>query len=327
MKKILIFVFLVGLTLPLGVAKAATQDAYSLPEPYAGFEKSYLKEFPKLQELMNVMVSTYSGQLKDPDQDILHVRVCSALAYRMANELKLSSKERMLSVATDLLHDIAKQDKKAVLTDPAVFSQSAEMVNTLRKSGFLKDSGRFWTDERLLKNPSVGGNIALIHHITGAFQAGQILKKAGFGKADIETMQAAILGHSTGYWYFRDMVDKAAGTQDAWRSVFPEPVGNIALFAHDADLISQFVPESVVPEGSKWRGIAKQRWGAKGAQEEGQVVHYVFFRLFEEAKTPPGKELAREKWDAIRPELVKLMGLSSSDDPIKKLGVPAAFRK
>jgi len=327
MKKFLIIVFLIGLAVRPGLVVASMQDAYDIPEPYAGFEKTYLKEFPMLQELMDVMVGTYAGQLKDPAQDILHVRVCSALAYRMANELKLSRQDRMLSVVTDLLHDITKQDKKAVLTDPTIFAQSAEMTISLRKSGFLKDSERFWTEEKLLKTPSVGGNLALIHHITGALQAGQILKKAGFAKADIETVQAAILGHSTGYWYFRDMVDKAAGSKDAWRTVFPEPIGNIALFAHDADLISQFVPESVVPEGSKWREIAKQRWGAKNTQEEAHVVYYVFFRLFEEAKTSAGKELARGKWDAIRPELMKLMGLSSADDPIKKLGIPAAFRK
>jgi len=320
-------VIVVALLLAAGTAGAAMQDTYDLPEPYVGLEKAYLKEFPELQGLMDVMVKTIAGQMKDPVQDILHIRVCSALAYRMANELKLPRKERLLSVGTDLLHDISKQDKKALLIDPAVFMQSAEMVATLRTAGFLKESKRFWTDEKLLKSSAVGGNLALIHHVTGALQAGQILKKSGFAQTDIHIVQAAILGHSTGYWYFRDMVDTAAGAKDAWLSVFPEPAGDIALFAHDADLISQFVPESVVPDGSKWRNIAKQRWGAKNKQEEGHVVYYVFFRLFEEAKTSPGKEMAREKWDTIRPELIKLMGLSVNDDPVKKLGIPAAFRE
>jgi hypothetical protein len=326
-KLFLTIAFIIGMVLVSGVTEAAVQDAYDLPEPYAGFEKAYLREFPDLQGLMDVMVNTYAGQLKDPGQDILHVRVCSAISYRMALDLKLSRKERRLAIATDLLHDITKQDKKAVLTDPVLLSQSAEMTIALRKAGYLKASGRFWTDEKILQTPSVGGNLALIHHITGALKAGQILKEAGFEKADINTVQAAILGHSTGYWYFRDMVDKAGGYNGAWKTVFPEPEGNIALFAHDADLISQFVPESVVPDGSKWRGIAKQRWGAKTTVEEAHVVYYVFLRLFEEAKTAPGKELAREKWDVIRLALVKLMGFGPTDDPIKRLGVPAAFRR
>jgi len=327
MKKLLIGLFLIGLAILPGIAGAAQQDEYELPEPYAGLEKAYLKEFPELQRLMDIMVTTYKGQLSDASQDILHVRVCSALVYRMANMLKLPDKERMLALATDLLHDITKQDKKAVLTDAGVYAQSEVMIAALRRSGYFKESPRFWTDEQLLRDGKVGGNLALIHHITGALEAGRILKSAGFARKDIETVQAAILGHSTGYWYFRDMVDKAAGKRDSWQTVFPEPVGNIALFAHDADLISQFVPESVIPDGSKWRMIAKQRWGARNAVEEGHVVYYVFFRLFEEARTPAGTRLAKEKWDEIRPALVKLMGLSADDDPVKKLGVPAAFRK
>ncbi|HUL00982.1 MAG TPA: hypothetical protein VLX29_09015 [Nitrospirota bacterium] len=323
----LVLAFLIGLAIPFGVSEAAVQDNFGLSEPYAGLEKAYLKEYPKLQEVMDVMVGTYAGQLNDPAQDILHVRVVSALAYRMANELTLQTKERMLFVTAALLHDISKQDKKVLLTDPIVFAQSAELVTTLWKAGFLKDSKRFWTDEKLLKMPSVGGNLALIHHITGAFQAGQILKKAGFAEPDIKTVQMAIICHSTCYWYFRDAVDNFAQSEDAWQAIYPEPIGNIALFVTDADLVSQFVPESVVPNGSKWREIAKQRWGAKNTQEEAHIVYYVFFRLYKEARTKQGKELAREKWDVIRPALVKLMGLDIADDPIKKLGVPAAFKK
>ena len=104
------------------------------------------------------------------------------------------------------------------------------------------------------------------------------------------------------------------------------PENEIARIAHDADLISQFVPESVVPEGSKWRELAKKRWKAKDTREEAQIVYYVFFRLFEEAKTARGKELAKEKWEQIRPELVKLMGLKPDQDPIKVLGVPKIFQ-
>jgi hypothetical protein len=108
--------------------------------------------------------------------------------------------------------------------------------------------------------------------------------------------------------------------------IYPEPENEIAKIAHDADLISQFVYESVVPEGSKWRVLAKKRWGAKDTKEEAQIVYYVFFRLYEEAKTEKGKELAKEQWEKIRPELVKLMGLKPDQDPIKVLGVPKIFQ-
>ena len=58
----------------------------------------------------------------------------------------------------------------------------------------------------------------------------------------------------------------------------------------------------------------------------GHIVYYVFFRLFEEAKTERGKELAKEQWEKIRPELVKLMGLKPGEDPINVLGVPKIFK-
>ena len=63
-----------------GTAAAASQDRYALPEPYLAWEKAYLKEFPELQGLMDVMIDTTVKQLKDPEADILHNRVCSALA-------------------------------------------------------------------------------------------------------------------------------------------------------------------------------------------------------------------------------------------------------
>jgi hypothetical protein len=42
--------------------------------------------------------------------------------------------------------------------------------------------------------------------------------------------------------------------------------------------------------------------------------------------TEQGRQLAREKWDIIRPELLKLMNLGPADDPVKLLGVPEAFQ-
>ena len=307
-----------------GIAVAASQDKYGLPEPYLAWEKAYLNEFPELQGLMDVMIATTVQQLKDPEADILHNRVCSALAYEMAK--KLSKAERKLAVVTDIFHNISKEDKAAVLTNPEVLAKATAMVSKLKKAGYFKNSPGFWGDEAVLKNPKVGGNLALIHHITGALTAGEIAAREKFSAKDIDMIQVAILEHSTGYWYFRDSVDAAEGRKGAWKVIYPEPENEIAKIAHDADLISQFVYESVVPEGSKWRELAKKRWGAKDTKEEAQIVYYVFFRLFEEAKTEKGKELAKEQWEKIRPELVKLMGLKPGEDPIKVLGVPKIFQ-
>ena len=306
-------------------APAGIQDKFDLPEPYLSWEKSYLKEFPDLQKFLEIMITTTAAQLQNPSEDILHNRVCSALAYEMSKALP--SQKRKLAIATDILHNIAKEEKSAVLTDPQVFKQATEMVTELKKAGYFRSSPDFWGDAQILQNTKVGGNRALGHHITGALKAGQIAKQiGGISEKEIQEMQAAIIEHSTGYWYFRDSVDKAVGKKGAWQVVFPEPASEISKIAHDADLISQFVPESVVPDGSKWRELAKKRWGAKNTKEEGHIVYYVFFRLFEEAKTTKGKEMAREKWEKIQPELMKLMNLELGQDPIKILGVPAVFQ-
>jgi len=306
-------------------AIAGTQDKFNLPEPYLSWEKSYLNEFPDLQKFLEAMITTTATQLQSPSEDILHNRVCSALAYEMSKDL--SPEKRKLAIATDILHNIAKEDKTAVLTDPKVFKKATEMVTELKKAGYFRSSPDFWGDAQVLLNTKVGANRALIHHITGGLTAAQIAKQiGGFSEKEIQEMQSAVIEHSTGYWYFRDSVDQAAGKKGAWHAVYPEPASEISKIAHDADLISQFVPESVVPDGSKWRMLAKKRWGAKDTKEEGQIVYYVFFRLYEEAKTIKGREMAREKWEKIRPELMKLMNLEPDQDPIKVLGVPAVFQ-
>ena len=326
MKRVIIYLIaMLGVAWTAGIAMAGTQDKYALPEPYLAWEKTYLKEFPELQGLMDVMIATAVQQLKDPTSDILHNRVCSALAYEMAKPL--SKPERKLAIGADILHNIAKEDKAALLTNPEVYAKATEMVAKLKKAGYFKPSPGFWGDEAVLKNPKVGGNLALVHHITGAMTAADIARKAGgFSEKDIEMMEVTILEHSTGYWYFRANVDDAAGRKGAWQVVFPEPENESAKIAHDADLISQFVYESVVPDGSKWRELAKKRWKAESTKEEGHIVYYVFLRLFEEAKTEKGKALAKEDWEKIRPELVKLMGLKPGEDPIKVLGVPKIFQ-
>ena len=329
MKKLFsgLFSLTLGLSLLVMATRtiAETQDRFHLPEPYLSWEKSYLNEFPDLQKFLDVMITTTATQLQNPSEDILHNRVCSALAYEMSKELL--SEKRKLAIATDILHNIAKEEKTAVLTDPQVFKKATEMVTELKKAGYFRSSPDFWGDAQVLLNTKVGANRALIHHITGALTAGQIAKQiGGFSEKEIQEMQAAVIEHSTGYWYFRDSVDQAVNKKGAWRTVYPEPSSDISKIAHDADLISQFVPESVVPDGSKWRMLAKKRWGAKDKKEEGQIVYYVFFRLYEEAKTTKGREMAREKWEKIRPELMKLMNLETSQDPIKVLGVPAVFQ-
>jgi hypothetical protein len=310
-----------------GAAFAASQDKYDLPQPYLGWEKTYLKEFPDTQKVMDRMIEITVRQIKEPEQDILHNRICSALAYKMALDSKLAKADQRLAVITDILHNIDKEEKDAVLTNPKVYGEIATMVARLKSAGYFKGSPRFWGDEAVLKNPKIGGNRALVHHLTSALTAGEIMTATGgFPAKDMDRVQAAIVGHSTGYWYFRQSIDTAAGRKGAWEAIYPEPEGDIAQFAHDADLISQFAPESVVPEGSKWRVLAAKRWGAKGQVEEAHVVYYVFFRLFEEAKTGPGKALAREQWEQIRPALIKLMQLKPEDDPVKVLGVPKVFQ-
>jgi hypothetical protein len=299
------------------------QDTFSLPEPYLGQEKAYLKEFPELQSLMDVMIATTVAQLKDPEADILHNRVCPALAYEMA--MKLSQPERKLAVATDILHNISKENKAAVLTNPEMLAKAAEMVSKLKRAGYFKSSAGFWDDRAVLENPRVGGNLGLIHQIMGALTAGEIAAKQAFPEKEIQMIQVAVLEHSTGYRYFRDSVDAAAGRKGAWQVIYPEPENEIAKIAHDADLISQFDYESVVPDGSKWREPAKKRWKANDTKEEAHIVYHVFCRLYEEAKTTKGKELAKEQREKIRPELVKLMGLKPGEDPVTVLGVPAIF--
>lgn len=305
-------------------AFAASQDAYPLHEPYLGWEKAYLKAYPKLQPLMDAMVKNSETRLKDPAQDILHNRVCAALAYTMAVDAKTPERVRMLAPATDLLHNISKDDKEFLLNDPAKLKLVSDAVAKLKRAGKFKKSSKFYSDPSAQSLKNVGANLALIHHLTGAVEAARILEKSGgFTARDSADMQAAIMAHSTGYWYFRDSVDEAAKRKGAWQEVYPEPESSLDKFAHDADLISQFERESVAPDGSKWRQLAAKRWGAKTPQEEGHVVYYVFSRLFDEAKTKQGAAMAKEQWDAIKPDLITLMGLQPGQDPLKVLGVPA----
>ena len=302
-------------------------DRYLLPEPYVGWERQYLRAFPDLQGVMDVMVGTTTRQLEDPTQDIMHNRVCAALAYRMASDMDLPGNDRRLITAGDLLHNISKEDRTQVLTDAQLMQEASEMVGRLREAGRLAGSPDFWTDPGLFARAAVGANLSLVHHITGAIAAGGILKSVkGYPAQDILRVQETIIAHSTGYWYFRESVDQAACAAEAWRNVYPEPEGTLPGIVHDADLISQFEASSVVPEGSKWRALAAKRWGARGAEEEAHVVYYVLQRLVEEARTPRGKALAEQEWNKVGPELVKLMRLPAGSDPARTLGIPKPFR-
>ena len=81
MKRWIAFASMTLLLLSSFTAFAASQDAYPLPESYLRQEKAYLKAYPTLQPLMDAMIKNSQTLLKDPDQDILHNRVCAALSY------------------------------------------------------------------------------------------------------------------------------------------------------------------------------------------------------------------------------------------------------
>ena len=58
-------------------------------------------------------------------------------------------------------------------------------------------------------------------------------------------------------------------------------------------------------------------------QSSDAISHLPFKLLYDEAKTEAGKQLTKEQWDQIAPELIKLMGLQPGDNPIEILRVPA----
>ncbi len=311
-----------------GAGSVPSQASYELPQPYLEWERAYLAEFPDVQKVMDAMIATSARQLKDPAQDILHNRVCAALAYHMARSDGAPRAARRLGVVADLLHNIAKEEKGAVLSNASWYEPLAPMAARLRAAGYLQGADRFLSDVAVLRTPKVADNMALVHHLTGAVMAGRMLREmGGYSAAELDPIEDAILTHSTGYWYFRASVDEAAGRQGAWEAVYPEPRTAIAKYAHDADLVSQFVPETVIPEGSKWRGLAQKRWGAKTPRDEARVVHYVFARMLAEARTPAGRALAMEKWQIIEPPLLAAMDLKPGQDPVQVYGVPAAFQE
>lgn len=89
-------------------------------------------------------------------------------------------------MTTDILHNISKEDKTAVLTNPEMPAKATAMVAALKQAGYFKSSAEFWGDRAVLETPKVGGNLALIHHITGALAAGEIAAKQAFSEKDIQ---------------------------------------------------------------------------------------------------------------------------------------------
>ncbi len=325
LKKITVFAAALLISIP---CFAAMQDKYELPDNYLKLEQEYLKEFPNLQPVMDAMIVETEKQYAKPQNDILHNRVCTALVYQMGKENGFSPDKLNLAIAGDILHNIAKGDHKEVLTDKEKLKRVDETVKSLKEKGYFQNSPGFWEDITIFENPDLGNNLDQIHHLTGAVMAGDILAQLGFTPEQIAELQAGIMEHSTGYWYFRDGVDDELGKKGEWVKVFPIPENELSKYIHDADLVSQFVYESVVPEGSKWRNLATKRWGAKDTpQDQAHTVYYVFQRLYDEAKTPVGKEMAKAQWDKISTDLKGLMNVKPEDDPLVVIGIPEKFQE
>jgi hypothetical protein len=105
--------------------------------------------FRGAQMLMGEMIRITLGQLKDAEQDILHNRLCAALAYRIAVERQSPPAIQKLAVAADVVHNIAKEDKNAILSNPALFADLTE--TKARTRGVRRRSGC------MTKNPKALG--------------------------------------------------------------------------------------------------------------------------------------------------------------------------
>lgn len=288
----------------MGHRRTRGERQAQLNEPYLGWERAYLGAFPELQAVMERMLAITAAQLADPAQDILHNRICAALVWKMGQDAAMAAPQLRLALIADLLHNIHKEERSAVMTPGDLFARSNAMVGRLRAAGYFRASPVFWSRPGLFENPKIGANRALVHHITGALEAERLMQEmGGFSRADIDQVQAAILAHSTGYHYMREAVDAEARSPGAWQSVFPHPESSPEVLAHDADLVSQFVPDSVLPADSKWRRLARSRWGAQGDKEEARVLTGILSRLKDEARSAAGRRLALEHWEALKDRL------------------------
>lgn len=288
----------------MGQGRPRGQRQAELSEPYRDWEAAYLAACPGLEAVMQRMLAITAGQLADPAQDILHNRLCAGLVWHMGREMGLGAQALRLALIADLLHNIHKEEPSAVLAVQDVLVRSSAMVERLRAAGYFRASPAFWQRPGLFENPKIGANRALVHHVTSALEAERLmLELGGFTRADIDQVQAAILAHSTGYHYLREAVDAETRAPGAWQALFPEPESAAEVLAHDADLVSQFVPETVLPQDSKWRRLARGRWGARGATEEARIIAGILARLKDEARSVLGRRLAAEHWHALQDPL------------------------
>ncbi|HVL35511.1 MAG TPA: hypothetical protein VM489_07580 [Burkholderiales bacterium] len=288
----------------MGHGRPRREGHAELGAPYGAWEREYLAAFPELGAVLARMVELTTAQLAEPQQDILHNRLCAALVWRMGREAGLEAPRLRLALIADLLHNVAKEDPRALLSAREVLERSATMVGRLRAAGYFRSSPVFWSRPSLFDNPRIGANRALVHHVTGALEAERLMDElGGFSRAEIDEVQAAILAHSTGYHYLREAVDAEARAPGAWRALFPEPEAAPEVLAHDADLVSQFVPETVLPAQSKWRRLARERWGATSAKQEARIIGEILARLKDEARSALGRRLAQEHWAALEAQL------------------------
>ena len=288
----------------MGQGRQGGERQAELNAPYAAWEAEYLARFPELAAVMQRMLDITAAQLADPAQDILHNRVCAALVWKMGGDAGLPAAELRLALIADLLHNIHKEEPQAVLTVADVLERSGRMVQRLRAAGYFRASPVFWSRPNLFDNPKIGANRALVHHITGALEAERLMTAlGGFTRSDIDAVQAAILAHSTGYPYMREAVDAETRAPGAWQTLYPQPESALEVLVHDADLVSQFVPESVLPVDSKWRRLARGRWGAHGAKDEARVLQEIFARLAGEARSASGRQLAQAHWNSLKERL------------------------
>jgi hypothetical protein len=330
-----------SLSLPVSVFAAQTaavtssqtasqkQASYPLEERYLKAENAYLSKFPDLQDMLNAFYYASAKDIGDTnvtDMNVAmtHTRTVAAIMSDLAKSMP--AKEQKLAIVTALMHDVDKMNPNDVLTDPRVFDEVKAMVQNLKSKGNFKDSPNFFANEAALKTPGVGDNPATIHNLTSPIRTHQIMEVLGYSEADIEKVEVAIFEHSTQYWYFRDDIDNRIGIQGAWEDFYPQTVTPLGMAISDADNLSQLVPDLVIPADSKWRGLARNRWGGKNVKEEAHIIYYVLEQMVNAPLSETGRQEMKEYWAVLRPQLMKLMELDENQSPIAVLGIPSYWK-
>ena len=313
-------------TLTATSSQTQKQSAYPLEKKYLSAENDYLKKYPDLQDALDAF---YHASLKDigdansVDMNVAmtHTRTVAAIMTDMAKSLPV--KDIKIAYVTALMHDVDKMNPKDVLTDPSVFDQVKSMVYDLKAKGYFQNSPNFFANENILKTPGIGDQPATIHNLTSPLRAEKIMDVLGYSAEDIEKVKVAILEHSTQYWYFRDDIDTKTGISGAWEDFYPKTETPLGIAISDADNLAQLVPSLIIPQDSKWRGLARTRWGAKNPQEEGHIIYYVLEQMVDVQLSDVGKKESEEYWSVLRPQLMKLMDLDPNVSPNAVLGIPS----